>query len=377
MINQKSNTIGIYAYRILSRAYFYLPFLLIYLIYSGYTYFMTEMIVVIYNVAVYFYFLTKPKWMRRLTPKNSLLGSELVKIIGLFLLLFPSHILLLILAQMLLGTGYALGAGKDTLIINQFPENKKTQSKSNSFMFISLLVSGIMGSYLFNISNNLPIYATIGAAIISCFVILFMFDTNAGVENEKNRDIQGGEAQSISFKRMNFIEKRSILDYSVLRALILSFFTAFLPIYLFFFIKVNIYEFIIILSSYTLMGFASSTFVAKLKVINIVWASIIPLFITYILLLSQNIVLIVIGIILMGIASGIIRPKVMAELGSQDIDLKQAISKMESVFSLLSIILIVFGAVILQFYGVLFVIVLYEFVLIVYILTRITLKIKR
>ena len=96
-------------------------------------------------------------------PKQLLIVSESLKIIGLLCLSFLSNHSLIIISQLILGISYSIGAGEDTKIINSSLEDNATnfQNMSNSFMFLSLLVSGIIGGYIYNFDNVLPFLLTI------------------------------------------------------------------------------------------------------------------------------------------------------------------------------------------------------------------------
>ncbi|HAZ5370785.1 hypothetical protein LCD22_16065, partial [Staphylococcus aureus] len=137
--------LGIYLYRILSRAYFYLPFLLIYFLAQNYSIMQLEILMATYGVAAFLFGLYKEKIFRIYQIKDAykLIVSEVFKIIGLILLLYPSHFYILLVAQLLLGLSYSIMAGVDTSIIKMNIKNHKLiQNKSNGYMFLSLLISG-------------------------------------------------------------------------------------------------------------------------------------------------------------------------------------------------------------------------------------------
>ncbi|HCY0438239.1 TPA: hypothetical protein O7841_002921, partial [Staphylococcus aureus] len=81
--------LGIYLYRIFSRAYFYLPFLLIYFLIQGYSIIQLEILMASYGIAAFLFSLYKEKCFKicNLKDSNKLVVSEIFKIIGLLLLL--------------------------------------------------------------------------------------------------------------------------------------------------------------------------------------------------------------------------------------------------------------------------------------------------
>ncbi|CUD95443.1 major facilitator superfamily protein [Staphylococcus aureus] len=85
--------LGIYLYRIFSRAYFYLPFLLIYFLIQGYSIIQLEILMASYGIAAFLFSLYKEKCFKicNLKDSNKLVVSEIFKIIGLLLLLYQNH----------------------------------------------------------------------------------------------------------------------------------------------------------------------------------------------------------------------------------------------------------------------------------------------
>ncbi|MCL7514787.1 hypothetical protein M8402_14605, partial [Staphylococcus aureus] len=144
-----------------------------------------------------------------LKDSNKLVVSEIFKIIGLLLLLYQNQYLILVVAQILLGLSYSMMAGVDTAIIKRNITNEKyVQNKSNSYMFLSLLISGIIGSYLYGINIKWPIIMT---GIFSILTIIIIRCTL--VENRELNLI--GETKG-KIKKFLPEEKFWILHYSFL-----------------------------------------------------------------------------------------------------------------------------------------------------------------
>ncbi|HCU7341029.1 TPA: hypothetical protein OU911_002676, partial [Staphylococcus aureus] len=250
--------LGIYLYRIFSRAYFYLPFLLIYFLIQGYSIIQLEILMASYGIAAFLFSLYKEKCFKicNLKDSNKLVVSEIFKIIGLLLLLYQNQYLILVVAQILLGLSYSMMAGVDTAIIKRNITNEKyVQNKSNSYMFLSLLISGIIGSYLYGINIKWPIIMT---GIFSILTIIIIRCTL--VENRELNLI--GETKG-KIKKFLPEEKFWILHYSFLRALILGFFIGFIPINIYNDLKLNNLQFISVLTCYTVMGYLSSRYLTK------------------------------------------------------------------------------------------------------------------
>lgn len=160
-------------YRIFSRAYFHLPFLVIYLYKLHFNLITIELIMAIYGLSVFTYtrLPQKIKPSYYISCKKLLLLGESLKCLGLIFVIFSQNVVPICLAQMFLGLGYGIAAGGDTRFIHfHFQDGGKFQAKSNSFMFASLLIAGLVGSVLFNIDIRLPFVASFFADIITAIV---------------------------------------------------------------------------------------------------------------------------------------------------------------------------------------------------------------
>ena len=179
-------------YRIFSRAYFHLPFMVIYLSKIGFSLITIEIIMAVYGIAVFAYtkFPTSLKPNYRFSCKYVLLISEIFKCIGLILVVLTQSFVGICIAQIFLGFGYGIAAGCDTRIINHhIDDGGKFQSRSNSLMFAALLVAGLLGSVLFNIDIRLPFIASALADIITGIVCMTLPNDPGKMEtvNKKGR----------------------------------------------------------------------------------------------------------------------------------------------------------------------------------------------
>mgnify|MGYP002655741150 CR=1 FL=1 len=310
--------LGIYLYRIFSRAYFYLPFLLIYFLIQGYSIIQLEILMASYGIAAFLFSLYKEKCFKicNLKDSNKLVVSEIFKIIGLLLLLYQNQYLILVVAQILLGLSYSMMAGVDTAIIKRNITNEKyVQNKSNSYMFLSLLISGIIGSYLYGINIKWPIIMT---GIFSILTIIIIRCTL--VENRELNLI--GETKG-KIKKFLPEEKFWILHYSFLRALILGFFIGFIPINIYNDLKLNNLQFISVLTCYTVMGFVSSRYLTK--------------YLNY-----KFVSEITISMIFLGISSGLTRPQTINKLSSSS-NLRVMLNYAETLYFIFNIAFLLMG----------------------------------
>lgn len=322
-----------------------------------------ETIMAVYGLAVFIYTKIpdnmKPNFF--LSCKHVLLLSEVFKCIGLIFIIFLQNFVGICIAQVFLGFGYGIAAGGDTRIINyHIDDGGKFQAQSNSLMFIALLVAGLIGSVLFDIDIKLPFIATAFADLITGIICISM-------PKEPNKmNIPDTKEES---EKLTYQEKGFICTYCLTRGIILTFFTGFLPYHLFIDLNIPIYGFIAILTSYTFLGNISSNFIAgKLKKENAVRIMNICLFVSIIMYFFNNIVMIVIATILLGLTSGATRPICMNGLRNSNSNVPFISNIMESIYSIINMIMLILGGVLYNFYGYIYVHLLFAFAFIIYII---------
>lgn len=335
--------IGIFLYRIFSRAYFYLPFLLIYFYQNGYSIIKIEILIATYGASAFLFSLCKNyiyKYVNFVEPAK-LLISELVKITGLALLLLQNQYYILLLAQLILGISYSMMSGVDSIIIKRyfdFDNDENIQNKSNSLMFLSLLFSGIIGSYLYEINEKLPIIVTILFSILTSLIIFTTFIFKE--QNENNHIVK--EKNNYSF---NNSELFWVLHYGVLRGIILGFFIGFLPLYLFVNWKLNTTQFILILACYSISGFISSQYFVKYM--NFKFLSEVNLILFLIFFSYQSIFTISTSMIFLGVSSGLTRPQTIKEI-SKSAYFVSIMNLSEKIYFIINTVFLITGAWIYQ-----------------------------
>lgn len=350
-------------YRIFSRAYFHLPFMVIYLSNIGFSLITIEIIMAIYGLAVFTY--TKlPTGLKpnfHFSCKYVLLISEIFKFLGLILVVLTQNIAGISIAQIFLGFGYGIAAGCDTRIINHhIDDGGKFQSRSNSLMFAALLVAGLLGSVLFNIDIRLPFIASALADVVTGIVCMTLPKEPGKMETLSQKGADG---------KLTYQEKSLVCTYCLTRGIILTFFTGFLPYHLFVDLDIPVYGFIAILTSYTFLGNISSNFIAgRLKKEYAVRIMNICLLLSLIMYFSNNLIMIVAATILLGLTSGATRPICLNGLRDNGSNVALVSNKMEGIYSIINIALLILGGILYYFYGFVYMHLLLAFVFIIYIL---------
>lgn len=205
--------IPISLYRIFSRAYFHLPFMVIYLYKIGFNLITIELIMAVYGVAVFLYtkFPAKAKPSFYMPCKYVLFFSEVLKCIGLLLVVLSQNVIGICIAQIFLGFGYGVAAGYDTQIINyHIDDGGKFQARSNSFMFVSLLVAGLMGSVLFDRNICFPFIASAIADLITSIVCITLPNKPGKINKINKKETR---------KELSYQEKSLICMYCLTRGI--------------------------------------------------------------------------------------------------------------------------------------------------------------
>lgn len=352
-------------YRIFSRAYFYLPFLTIFFYFKGFNILEISLVMALYGLSS-FIFATffKNMLQKNVSYKRMFILGEACKLLGLALLIISENIITYGIAQAFLGAGYSIGAGIDSFVIYQMLNDEATtfQAKSNSYMFNTLLISGLIGSWLFDKNIYYPIMATAICTLIEIIILTLMLPNS--LEKSKNSKTK----ELISLKDE---EKILVLSYAVLRGIILSLFTGFIPYYFFVDLEIPTYFFIVILTSYTLIASIASKKIPKYQGNKILF-SIGALAISLLLFLLKKSFYTIIATIFLGVASGVIRPVVANKLKQYKNPI-YALDLAEKIYALINFIFLVIGGILYYYCGFSSVVILSIAILIIYII-RICMK---
>lgn len=343
---KKRNIFAITWYRIFSRMYFYLPILFPFFYLAGQSVLKIEILLAAYGMAIMLLLGLAKKITIRLGHKNALLIGEALKIIGLFgLLLYAKNFSVLLALQVIMGFGYAMIAGNDTVILQQSftdrtsPECQSIQAKTNSYMFLSLLFSGLLGAMIFKSSSSLVLILSIVAALFSFMSILLMkYQQQYLSSSRNNNDI--------------LIDNFAKTYYFVIRGLVLAVFVGILPYFLFILLKVSMLWYAVVISSFTLSGFFSSKYLTKyLKNYEFKWLFSIStgvVLASVALLLYQNVYLSFVTSLILGLVSGCIRPVTIAKI-KKGFSVEQTLHRAEFNFGIFNSLLLLGAGFFLQY----------------------------
>ncbi|MCU4186325.1 hypothetical protein K6U06_18305 [Acidiferrimicrobium sp. IK] len=165
----------LFAYRVLSRAYFHLPVLLVFLDLRQYSFEAIESILALYGVAVLAAGFVTGRVRRTASPRWILTVGEILKAIGIVLVGYTAGGLLgLVVGQVLNGAGYALTSSVETGLVSQLAEDPsavgKIQSNTQAWIFAMVMASGILGAIIFQHQQHLVFVLSVVACLLSAVI---------------------------------------------------------------------------------------------------------------------------------------------------------------------------------------------------------------
>lgn len=373
-------------YRAISRLYFHLPILFLFLWKINLSYFEVMVIMAVYGLSSNIAPIIINKISQKISSKELVQLGEALKFLGLFLLVVGSYpgiisIYLLLLGQCIGGIGFSISLSADNSLLKEISINQENmfqlQSKSQSLMFVSTLFAGFIGGILFSYNPFWPIFAGMLVSLMSILVISLINSTTS----EKKDD----EYKSINI--LLYLDKESmkwVRYYAILRAFALAPFIGLLPLY-FALRQLDPFLFGLVLGLFTLGGFIFSIYGRFfLDKIN---PKIIFLFIVTMLIISYSFFLFeiylyqlgfdafylpLIGIFFLGMTSGSIRPIIIPKIDFKNIEKQKHIFVflyMEKLFGYINTVILLSMGLILTQYNV-----EYMFFLIIVILLIIAIK---
>lgn len=346
-----------YAYRFISRFYMYLPILAIIFVRAmNLSYFACGVILAVHGLSILL--LKAPTaWIpRRFSQKGTLILGEICKSLGVLCLAISNGaIAILVLGQVFSGLGFSLTSSTEATLLQQVLEERGAGasfrgllSKSQSYIFVSVLISGVIGSVLAVNSLLLPLYLSIPASLLAacCIAFLQVKPQTVSTPVEQSKEVRPwreiGQALPIE------------LFYAINRAAILTIFVLVLPLLLFTSSNVNLAFFGLILSCFSLPGFLLGNYLERLsKLVGeaTLWVAVpITLLLCIALSLVHVDVLLVIVPALAGIAIALVRPLTMAKMSSVAQQHRaEVISFSEMLFGLFNAIFLLIVAYLLKY----------------------------
>lgn len=349
----------------LSRAYFHLPILLIFLLTKLSSLICAEFMLAIYALSIAAFstlntFLIK----KEIKLKYIIAGGEICKAIGLFLIVFfNSSELYIALGQLIGGLGFALCIGTDSsLLRSQYLNNgqevyQKIESSSMSLVFLVIFLAGNIGSFLYSIHSTLPFYISIFTTLVSSLIILSFHEPQ-----KKSDDILKNASYTVGLQNKIFNIDSMIIYwmcyYVIVRATVLALFVGFLPLLLES-KAISIEYFGFFLGFFSICAAVSARYITKSFLdchklfSSMLTAILLCMSVSLFTFFSSNMGWLI-GMALLGAAAGAVRPLALSQISqkiSSIIETKIILSKMEAMYGIANGFLLFIGGILAILYG--------------------------
>ncbi len=323
----------LYAYRIVSRFYFHLPVLFVLFFRRGATVWESELLLAVYGLSVALTATVAPAVNRRLGAGRTVMTGELCKAAGLVLLGAVPLVGMEAIGQVLGGIGFALATGPDSsLLVKLQPDRAaraRFQATSQSWMFISVLVAGGVGAVMFTVHPYLVCYAAAAAAAVA---LLLMRAASRGVETAPagaapaGGGAPAGGAQPAKRPGLTSAQRWWAVYYVAGRVATLAPFVGFLPYMLVVRLHVKLAFFGVVLGLFTLSAFVSARYMhgllRRFPPRGLTGAGILGTTAAIVLFsfAQTSLPAVLIGITMLGLASGGVRPVALSGLDTAGLD---------------------------------------------------------
>ena len=241
-----------YAYRIVSRAYFYLPVLVIIFRERGVSITAIGWLVAAHALVLTVMQVPAGRWSDRMGRRRFLVAGETAKGLGVLLLASATSFGGFLVAQLVGAFGYALAAGTDSALLFELHRNagmdeayKRNETRSQGWAFMSVLVAGVLGAVALEADLRAPLLLTVPFCLAAA-VLAYGFPADS--------------PRSTTSSPAPFLPPRVLpyaVFYAVHRAVVMALFVLLLPLVLFTRTDVDLIYFGLILGSFSLAAFGA------------------------------------------------------------------------------------------------------------------------
>ncbi|PPF55892.1 hypothetical protein C5D04_16095 [Rathayibacter sp. AY1D2] len=299
-------------YRIVSRAYFHLPVVAVFLLARGYPILAVALLLALYGVVAALADGPLSPLTRRLSSAGALVVGEGVKALGLVVIVLDADPVAVVISQLLAGCGFSLTAGRDAALASSLragADARRQETRVQSGMFLASFGAGVLGAASLALWDRLPFLLS---ALVSCaalaVVLLARLPLGASAAS-------GVAARAVRPAVLPAAVRFWSLYYSVNRAVLLAAYTFVIPLLLFQELRLTLPAFGLVLGLYTLAGLAAARLSPLIAGTPLVFrltalTQVLGLALTTLGVLGAAIA----GLALLGIAGGFVRPATMIAL---------------------------------------------------------------
>ncbi|MEU9717608.1 hypothetical protein [Streptomyces sp. NPDC047976] len=308
------------AYRIVSRAYFHLPVVVVFLTQQGFGPLATAALLALYGVTAALGDHVVAPLRRRLSLAGCLVAGEAVKLAGLLVLLAPVSTGVAVVSQLLAGLGFCLTAGTDAALASTLLSGERfrtREARTQAGMFLISFAAGVLGAVAYAQYDRAPfLLSALGCAVAALFVLP---GGRSGLRPQTAQPGTGGAAATGQGRVLPWQVRLWASYYSVSRAVLLTAYTFLLPLLLFFGERLSVTMFGAVLGLYTLCGLMSVrlslAWQRRYSATTLFWLSSGAMVLGLLLLVPGGLLATAGGTALLGLAGGTVRPTTMGFLG--------------------------------------------------------------
>ncbi|MFF9343122.1 MULTISPECIES: hypothetical protein [unclassified Streptomyces] len=306
-------------YRIVSRAYFHLPVVVVFLVQQGFGTAATAALLALYGVTVALGDHVVAPLRRRLSLTGCLVTGEAVKLAGLLVLLAPVSTGTATLSQLLSGLGFCLTAGTDAALASTLLSGERfrlQEARTQAGMFLISFAAGVLGAVAYQGWDRAPfLLSALACAAAGVLVAPVGGGLRAGTAPAAADPAEPAAPRGA----LPWQVRLWASYYSVSRAVLLTTYTFLLPLLLFFEAELSVPLFGAILGLYTLCGLLSVrlslVWQRHLSATALFWVSSGLMAGGLLLLVPGGLPATACGTALLGLAGGTVRPTTMGFLG--------------------------------------------------------------
>ena len=311
----------LYAYRIVSRLYFHLPILFVFFLLQDFSIFAAELLLGAFGLAVTLSFPLGARLRARIDLKWIVAGGELLKFAGLALVVATGEVWVAAAGQALNGIGFSLTQSTDPALLGKVaaePEkNAKAQANTQSYMFLSVLVAGVAGAFIFDANQEAAFLASMGAALLAAVIVAFVHEPRS--EAAPKRAAGAAAAPSIDIAPQ---EEWWMRYYVLLRATTLAVFVGFLPYLFFVQLELSLQWFGVVLGVFSVAAFVGARYAVivmkRAGQVRMMQMTVgVNLAALVLLAFEPPLGVALVAMLLLGLSAGGVRPLTMAGLGER------------------------------------------------------------
>lgn len=342
-------------YRIVSRLYFHLSVLFVLFATAGLGTLAIETVLAVYGLCIMLAGPISRRLLARVGPVSTLVVGESMKAVGLVLIaLSPGTVALAFAGQALNGLGFGLTSTADPVVVNAVFEGHpegigKFQATAQSLMFLTALVAGVIGAFMFLWEPDSPLWFAAAATAVAVLVA--------------SRLPRGSGPAKISapttrWRSLDPRQVRAVGYYVLTRGFMLAAFVGLLPFLLYERLALGIVPLAGALAAFSLAAFVTARYSQKLLGLagptRLMVTSVVLLAAAFVVFAyTDDVTITVVAMTITGAASGVVRPVTMRRLSQISKDsperpgLGPVAGLMERAFGIANAAVIVLGGVLI------------------------------